>query len=1128
MNRHTSAAALLAALALSIPMVSHAQDPATVYKQVQALSAQGKRADAVQLCDQVLKAFGSGKSRLSAQFGYMMPYFYWQKASLLAESKDFKGAYETFKALHDSDKYNNKQMIAQSAQATGTEEGYAPFLTASLFQMGYCRFQEALGSEAAPGDKKLFEEAIPLLEEYLKLYQSGKVSKSETKQKLDGKICFLLMQASLLKEQPDFKQAEHYLVLSGKCKEKLPDDMAMTGLATIVQVAMQKPEYIDWVARVISSNPSSFKMSADRAARHATKFLNPGIKAVGTSAAALKKDDQELAIKGAQAAVQLFGMLPEVRDVRVALAKNIKMLGKYEQAVPDPATGASLVLREQKSLFKNYSDLAKNHTEIEAFAILTMANNALAFGSNRLGKAGYQLINDRYPKLQQPKGKDKFESMSDKNMFQLAQLCRVTGDDEAATKLEQKLEKSGSDVGSKNIKLNNMARLVKQQDWANVIPAADEVMEMYKGEPTGQAYLSGAFSKVAALYKLQKYADVAEQGAALLGSGNLKATKAKGGLNEKQATTYSSQCNFFVIDAYDRLGKVDPANYDKALEYFDLFVKNHPSLDAKENPLASNAYYTAIDTLLHRQGHGDEAAKEKDMEKALEYCKVIADNWPGSAVFPTSQLLRGNILINGDDESRKLEGIEALESCTEGALKQPDGKGKGTAANALYWLASYAPELPREGEDQAAVDARVKGYCDRFWSDADQEGNPYALQMSTLELKRAARGKDAAAYNAALKRTQEIITRESNFAFNAGKVNDDLEAAINDYVAAYVDGNKLHNGKEFTLEEKAQHFNNFPGINPEDKYTRAILRMAMISSMNEAMNAIKDDADKRTALANDIEKTFRDMTNTFKPADLTSFICVQVGKYLVQYVSRFENPSTRKEELAEAEAYFGEVVNRNQDQVEAARLGLADARALTGDAAKQAEALKEYDALAQSKDRAVSGPALMGAAKLYMAMGNAAKAVETAKAFVDDRGNANGRLDMLMLLGEAYDKAGDPDKSLLTYMNLYNQNLGNVTYSAPACLAMCEVMWKRNKGEEGDRLKGTFKQSDHWQAWNTAKDYVGKLRAAGFEQKMTRAENDLFQKVVQAEARYGADPGVQNEDKARREFAQRVKSSKKK
>ncbi len=1125
MNRHTSAAALLAMVAMSVPMVCHAQDPASLYKQIQTLAAGGQRAKAIELCDKVLEAYGSGKSRVSAQFAYMMPYFMWQKGTMLAADKNYKGAYEAFETLYKADKYKDKNLIATAASLTGSAEGYAPFLTSALFQMGYCRFQEGLGTPEAPGDAALFEDAIPALEEYLKLLRSGKVSETEKKQKLEGKVAFLLMQSNLLKKQPDFKKAEEYLNASGSSKEKLPDDMAMTGLTTIVNIGLKSPQYIGWISRVIGSNPGSYNLSPERAARHAPTFLNAGIKASVVAGDAIKKGDAETAAQAARASAHVFSMLPEVADVRSAFKTNIAALGKFEKPVTDPATGNRLILREQKALLKSYDKLAKENTQLEAFATLTMANTALTLGSNRLGKAGYQLVVDRYPRLSQTKD-GQAQPMTDKNIFQLSQLCHVTGDEEAAIKLEKRLESSGSEVGSKNIKVNEMARLVKAQDWENVIPVADEVLAIYKNDTGNQFYATAYFSKVAALYKLGRYEEVAEQGSALLASGCLVPSPK---LSEKQVKAYGSQANFFVIDSYSRLGAKDRANYDKALEAFEMYKKNYPSMDLKENSLAANAYYSAVDTLLKRQGNGDDDAKAEDIAKATEYCTVIVENWPQSPLYPTAQLLRGNILINGEEESRKAEGILALEDCTAAALKLPNGKGKAEAANALYWLTSYAPEIEREGEDEAGLATRMKDYSDRFWNEADQAGNVYALQMATLELKRATRGKDAAAYNAALQRAQEVITREANHAFSNNKVNTDMEAAINDYATAYVDGNKLHNGKELSLEEKTAHFTAFPGVVDGDKYTRAILRMALINSLNAEMLAAADDVDKRNKISQDVEKTFREMTNSFKPADLTSFICVNVGNYLVAYVSRFDNPASKAEELAQAEAYFSETISRNKEQVEAARLGRANALALTGDATKQAEALKEYEALSKSRDRAVAGPALMGAAKLYMNMGDANKAVETASQFIADRGNTAGRLDMYLLLGEAYEKAGNQEKALLTFMNLYNQNRGSVTYSAPACLKMCEVMWKRNKPTTGDRLKGGFVQSDRWQAWNTARDYVDQLRRSGFEEnpKVTRSDKDLFQLVVQAAARYGADAAVQKEEKERRDFQARVKGSKK-
>ncbi len=1113
-------AAVMAALAMSVPMVSQAQDPLSSYDRVLKLSSQGKISEAIEICDQILKVYGSGKSRMSRQFAHLMPYYYWQKGSLLAARKDYSAAYNVFKELYEREDFKDKKLIQTSKTLPGQQaEGYTPFLTASLFQMGYNRFQEASGDDKTPGKPELFAEAIPALEQYLALIRSNKITQSEKKMKLESKICFLLLQSYLLKPEPDFKKADEYMKASRNAKEKLPDDMAMNGLNTIVSVALKNPEYIAWVPRVISANPESFNLSAERAARQAPKFLNAGIKASQTVATALRKDDMENAHGAAQAVVNLFALLPNIPDVRSTVKGNLDALGEFDKLMPDNNTGNKLLKKEQENLYKTYTKFAQDNTQLEGFAVLTMANTAFLYGSNRLAKAGYQLVVDRFPELSQMKD-GKAVSMKEKNLYQLSALCRVTGDEDAAVKIEERLEKLGSTVGKDNIMVNKMARFVKEQDWENVIPAAEEVMDFFKDKPEGQYYVSAQFSKVAALYKLGRYQEVLEHGEKLLESGNIKSGPGK--LNEKQARTYDAQTNFFLLDSCNRLSKVDAGNLDKAMEYFNRYIEKHESMNLGENPLVANAYYSAIDTLLKRQGNGDADKKEKDMALALKYCEVIAENWKDNALYPPSQLLRGSILINGEDEARKPEGITVLEACADAALGQPNGKGKGTAANALYWLASYGLELPRENEDKAATAARVQGYIDRFWKEADEAGNAYSLQMSTLQLRRATKSKDTAAYDAALTRAREIIGREATHSFKKNELNSELEAAINDYVTAYVDGHRTHHNKVFSLQEKAEHFNNFPGLEKGDKYSHAILRMAMINSMGEEMAAEKD-ADKRARLRQDIETTFRDMTNTFKPGDLTSYICVQVGNYLVDYVSRFDNPSSKTEELAEAVAYYDEVIRRGKDQYDAARLGRANALAFSTEAAKKDEALKAYEDLSKSGDRRVSGPALMGATKLYMAENKSKDAINTAKRYIADRGNVAGRLDMLMLLARAYAQDGNTKDALTTYMNLFNQNRGNVAYSAPACLEMTELLWNRNTPSSGDHKSGNYKYSDRWQAWSAASKYVKDLKDNKFEEKMNRAEKDQFDKVVAAADRYGKDASVQREEKERREYQSRVK-----
>lgn len=1126
MNKYTTVASVLAMAALSAPMVSQAQDPATLYTQILKLSQGGKPADAVELCDKVISVYGKPSSRVAAQFAHMVPFFYWQKASILAAMGKYDESCETFKAIYTNESFKKKEMIDRSKAIPGQQEGYEPYLTASMFQDGYNRFMQASGTADKPGDAAKFEEAIPVLEDYLKLYQSGKVSNTEKAQKLDGKICFLLMQANLLKKTPDFKKAEEYLEKSRTAKAPLPDNMAMGGLDTVIRVASANSEYIDWGYKVVSSNPANFNLGPVRLARYGAQFLNQGIKSASLVDGALRKGDTKTAAAAARTEMSLFSLIPDVIDARIALTGNLKSLGKYAKPLPDKAAELVLNAKEQKQLLSMYNKFDKSNMEVEAYAIITAANTSLQFGSNRLAKAGYQVLLDRYPKISQ-KGKDgKMVSMKDKNYFQFAQLCRATGDEAKAVEYEGKVDgsKMGAD-GSNTILVNTMARLLKEQKWAEVIPAADAVMKAYEADTTGDRYVTAQFSKVAAYYKLRQFKDVVKFGEELLNSGSLVPGKIK----EKQVNTYKSQSMFFVLDSYRELAVLDAVNLDKCLEYVSRFTKEFPSMDIKQNPLVANVYYDGVDALLKRRGHGDPAADAKDLAKALEYCNVIAENWKENDLYPTARLLTGSILINGEDEARKPEGIIALEECAEASIKQGE-KGKSTAANALFWLVSYAREMKRDGESDAEHQARVQGYADRFWAEADYEGNPYALQMAALDLTRAMDANDKAAYEKALAHAQQIIAREANLAFTKNKQNPELEMTLNSYVIKYVDGHKQLLGKELTLEEKAAHFNNFPGVSKDDKYTNAILRMSLLNSMEEAKKQAKRDGNDSLVaqLDRDIAQTFRQMTDSFKPSDLTNFICVQVGNYEVDYANRLPDQASKMEELTTALSYFDQVLSRNSDMINEANLGKANALALTGESAKQAEAAQLYQQLAGNSNNEVSGPALAGLTKLYMATKDYAKAVDCASKYVNNRANRGGdRLKMMMMLGEAYAGTGDIAKGLQTYMNLYNQNRGNISFSAPACKAMMELMWKRNTPTSGDRMKGTFKQSDHWRAWTTGQDYVTQIRKAGIEEKLTPDERDKFNEVVKLVAQYAADPGVQKEDKEKKAFQAKLGTKKK-
>ena len=1128
MNTYTTAVSVMAALAFSMPMVCQAQDPLSSLNKVKDLVKQGKTDDAVSLCDAVIKKFG-GKGATARQFSYVLPFYAWEKGVAYFKAGRYDEAYNAFKAFMEEPKWRDPATLAKAkASIPGQPEAYEPYLTYALFQMGNCRYKQGVGQEGKDnGDKSKFNDAIECFEKYLKLVKSGKVSATEKKMKIEGQICFVLVQSYILKENPDFKKAADYLEQSRTAKGRVPDEMAMEGLNTIVSVAISNPENVGWVYKLIESSPASYNLEPARASRNTNKFYNMGQRAYKVMEKALNEGNEEQAIEAARSANVLFGLVTDMPVARTALAGQVKAFGAYPKVFTDKGTGVRLSGASSKKMLETYKGLQEKNAEFDGFAVLSTSTIAKDIGANRLAKGGFQVLYDRYSKLALP-GKGDAESRPLRNnvILQLGALCRLTGDDENGLKYEKMLE--GADMGdqTKVLVFQKFKRAADDKDWAAVLTSGEEVIESYKEDKTNQFYLTARYMIVAAHHQLGAYEDVVRTARELIDSGEMKAGEGKDALKPEVAASHDNYVYYFLMDSYNRLAAQDPSKHTDAIKTFDEYAAKYTTGDLKVEVMADKMYYQAVDQLMSRAALAtDEASAAADNKKALECCDHICKTWPESSLYPMAELLAGSILLNSEEDADRAASMGRLELAADSGTKQGTQDGRKTAANALFWLAAYGSEYPREGEDEAAVAARCRGYAERFWTEGDFEGCAFSLPMVSTYLDMA-KTKDE--YDAAIQRAQEVIAREANYLYKNEKTNADLEKTINSYVDAYVAGNKQHYDKTLTLEEKTAHFTSFPGIDPADKYTNAIFRMAQISSMNEELAGLKEDKAASEKMEGQIQEVFRNMTNTFKPADLTNYICVQVGDYLVKYVSKFPDPTARTEELAMAEDYYSAVIERNKDYVGEAELGLANALAYSKDSTKQAKAAELYTKVAADPMPEVSGPALVGLTKLHLRTGNATAAVETTKKYMQNRQNQRDRMDMMLMQGEAYVKANDTKNALLAYMNLFNQHKGQVGYSARACMAIMDIFWKRNNPTQGDRLQKGFQNSDRWMAWNTGQLYVNLVRNSGLEAKLTPEDRDEFNKVVSAVHNYGTDPAVMKEDKANKEFQRNLQSSKKK
>lgn len=1126
MNTHTTAISVLAALAFSMPMVCQAQDPLASLAKVKKMSAAGQTDEALKLCDDVMTRF-SGKGATAQQFAYVLPFYAWEKGVIYFRAGRYEDAYNAFKDFKENRRWRDPALLAKAKSSTGSPEAYEPFFTYSIFQMANCCYKLGVGEEGKDnGDKAKFKEAIKHFEEYLDLLQKGKVSATEKKQKLEGQVCFVLVQAYLLQTTPDFKKAAEYLEKSRKVKGRVPDDMAMDGLNTIVSVAVSNPENIGWVYKLIESNPASYNLSPDRSARNINKFYNLGQRAYKVMKDALEKGDDALAAEAVRTSNALFGLVVDSPVARAALAAQAKAVGKYPKPVTDRGTGVQLSGNSARKWNANIKGLDDKGLMFDGFSIMSSATVAKDMGSNRLAKGGFQVLYDRYSRLALPQKDKEPKEMKNTIILQLGALNRLTGDEAKAVHYEKMLE--GVDMGdqTKILVFQEMDRAVKAKDWEKVLTTAKEVIEHFKDNKTNKLYLTARYMIPAAHYSLGQYDKVAETARELVDSGEMKAAEGKDTLTPKEAAKYDNDVFLFLVDSCSRLATQNPAMHSEAIKAFNDYAAKYTTADLEEAPQADKMYYAAIDQHTKRAAAAaDDKSAEEDKKLALKYCDHICQNWPKSSLYPTAELLAAGLLLNHTDNAVKATAMPRLEKAADAGLALNTQDGKATTANALFWLASYAGEYPAEGENEEAAKARARGYAERYWKDGDYEGDPFALPMVAVSLNMVETKEQ---FEAEIPRAQKIIAREANYMFKNNKADAELEKTINTYVDTYVNGNKAYNDKTLTLEEKTAHFSSFPGIDPNDKYTNAIFRMAQINSMNQELALLKDDKAAKEKMEAEIQSVFRNMTNTFKPADLTNYICVEVGDYLVRYVSKFPDPSSRVEELKEAIAYYDAVIERKQDMVADAELGKANAQAYSKDAAQQKSSAELYAKVAASSDPKVAGPALLGVTRLHLRTGNAAAAIESSTKFLQNRQNQQGRLDMILMQGEAYVLANDTKNALLAYMNLFNQYKGNVGYSARACIAIMDIFWKRNNPEKGDMLQKSYTHSDRWTAWNTGYLYVQQIKKTGVEAKLTPEDRDEFNKVVSAVHNYGTDAAVLKEDKAHKELKRNLQNSKKK
>lgn len=1141
MNRYSTALSVIALAAVSAPYVCQAQDPAGKFKRITALQQNQQINDALKMCDEMLKYF-QGKSSTVQQYGFYEPFFLWKKGELLMAANRYDEAYEAFKTLNTSDKFKAKAMRDKAKRKNLLNgEGFDPYLTASGYYMGRCLYQKGVGDpkKKISPDPSAFDKAIPALEEYLKLYQKGEVSKMEKGLKLDGQICFMLMQAYILKTTPDFKKAEDYLAEGRKSKSAIPDEMSMAGLSTVINVAMKNPEAISWVRDIIVSNPQSYSLGPVRMARHGSSFFGPAQNCEKMFKAALKEGNLKKANDSARSAIALMGMVPNMDESVSALSSMISQIGSGKEPVAD-MDGARYVGSQCAVVKGNYEKLLADNMPLDAFAVQLNSSIALDYGCHRMAKAGYKVLVDRYPSLCSKDKDGKLQPIKDKLNQGYAQLCRTTSDEATALAVENSLDISQlGDEGALALEINRMVQAQKDKRWEDVEKAAEKIVSSSVIKKSSPNYLQANVARVSALSALKKN-EKAVQVIKQIFADNVvenatEATPEARNSADRVLRHFLCICNYILMR---KDGSIDDKCLGEVLKAVADYETKYPKPE-KDDEYLPYMYFLAIQSLMLRSSD-----EKKDFDTALELCGKFKDSFAGHDYYASVLLVEGDINLYQTkakkDYSRYVRAITGLEKSYTVALERGN---KAVAGEALHKLGVNGRVLmPKNGdgkqlESAEEYDDRYLGYYDTFWGKVydKAESNRFALRMCRLELGAVKSNKKK--FDSVVDRTQEVIMSEANHALAKNKLNPEVAMTVDELINAQkvVNSWQLADIEKFTTDFAAK-------LSPNDMPTKAALTYARLEAVREAIYDAGDSATDE--LTQKLETAIDDLSKNYKPADLTDEVCVYISNNILAAAAAAKSDADVDSRVKKAEPFIKEALNKNGKFKYDAKCDQADAKCMvkvasaeriwkenTAKVADKAsiavskeektaltEAIALYDeVIAANFDPKLTLRSQFGKARALLVRnepGDLEKVLAVTATYLEMDENSNVADRMYQVRAIAFEKLGKIDDAISIYDYLYLNRMGTISVSAPACSEMMRLMWKNPNQGAYSKVNGKVTHTAKWKAWSSGNNYVSVVLRNTIEKcqvTLTPEEKAALDVVSRLVDKYAVDPTVQEE-----------------
>ncbi len=1042
------AAGLVSALGLGMVTPAYAQHgPKDYQKSILECIQKKEWANALDLANKCIKVYEPRIKMLGLDDGF--GWFYYQKGVCLLSLEKYDEAIAAFQDCYTKFPDAKKNQLSMMA----------------LFREGvaYTKVND-------------FVNAATALEKFAQTYRTDPVARKAVH---PGELQGYLAQCYFKQPTPDFEKGLKCLTDCEKVRYRgriVGDTVLISGFLAMVDAAVEAGK-CDEVIAFANENPSCITVAPNRAGLYTPRLIGQSAKALEKSRILFQEGKSEEAEKYASMGMTLLSLVTDHEGVLADCNKTLNRLGAAP-GVLEP-NKRQVTAAGVKKVVESYEAMAAKSETLDSYMFGLVGNQGMIHGSNRLGRAAYNLLDTNFPNA----------ANKEDNLYYLVMTTWQLGDvDKGNELLHRHLTTFPNSKYAATLNTMSLEGLLKDKKYDLCVQQADKVMKLHK--PDHKFYILALYCKGASLFNLGTEGDV--------DSFKKCAPVLERFVKEYPDSNYHKMAMYLLAETYTNLGKSD-----EAIQAFTNYIARYPEKGTDQ--LASVLHARAFNYLT-RDNDGDKELAKKDAQQ-------IVDDHKEHKLYPYANNLLASLCATSKDkaEQDKAEGL--YHTALEASKKLDDKKPAAEAIYNLMMIAKSKP-LPADVAQKAAAkkeqDAEVKKWNDEFWSFGDTPGSRYSLQVAVALMDHFKDNK--AEFDPAAKKLQELIVREGKK--DDPKMISALEEAVNSYTGLYMEGHKLQ-GRELNADELRSHFYRFPGVDKDkDKTLASMLRMSVIARSQEAFEkAPAETAEQRAKKAEMkglIDALFAEVKRDFKAADLPPFTLIKLGLYLANSAKPEDAIPYFDEILHPADPHRSNAMAKYRKE---ATFGKAIALGNSKDNAKVDEAIKMMneelarEEASKNPDRKSMENARYNLVKFATAREDWDQVINAANKYRENKANKKYTPEVLFLQALAYKKKGDIDKALTNFMNITSGYKGLVQWSGRALLEQMDTLWNRNKPSQG-----LGKQpSDRYVAWNMGDQYVKLLDTPGNRAKMTAEDSELLNKVKSLTEKYGADPLVSQE-----------------